>query len=111
MKSLLHRVLREGNFKVSLESPIPPEKQKSTNSFKTARSLSCGILVYNVEKSKVDKDLAFFLEDNFMKSLKFSNIARARRFSYIYRFIDDLNSINDYGEFERCYKDIYPPEL
>ena len=53
----------------------------------------------------------FYYEDKFMKSLKFSNIARARRFSYIYRFIDDLNSINDYGEFERCYKDIYPPEL
>ena len=46
-----------------------------------------------------------------MKNLKVSNIAKARRFSYIYRFIDDLNSINDYGEFERCYKDIYPPEL
>ena len=39
----------------------------------------------------------FYYEDKFMISLKFSNIARARRFSYIYRFIDDLNSINDYG--------------
>ena len=55
----------------------------------------------------------FYYGDKFMKCSKFSNIARARarRFSYIYRFIDDLNSINDYGEFERCYKDIYPPEL
>ena len=42
-----------------------------------------------------------------MKSLKFSNIARARPFSYIYRFKDDLNSINDYGEFEKCSNDIY----
>ena len=53
----------------------------------------------------------FYYENKFMKNLKVSNIAKARRFSYIYRFIDDLNSINDYGEFERCYKDIYPPEL
>ena len=53
----------------------------------------------------------FYYENKFMKSLKVSNIAKARRFSYIYRFIDDLNSINDYGEFERCYREIYPPEL
>ena len=53
----------------------------------------------------------FYYEEKFMKSLKFSNIARARRFSYIYRFIDKLNSISDYGEFERCYKDIYTQKL
>ena len=38
-------------------------------------------------------------------------MARAPPFSYIYRFIDDLDSINDNGEFKRCYKDIYPPEF
>ena len=52
----------------------------------------------------------FHYEEEFMKSLKFPNIARARRFSYIYRFIDDVNSINDYGKFERCNKDIYPSQ-
>ena len=30
---------------------------------------------------------------------------------HVFRFIDDLNSINDYGEFEQSIKDIYPPEL
>ena len=43
--------------------------------------------------------------------MKARDISKARRFSYIFRFIDDLDAMNDYGEFERCYKDIYPPEL
>ena len=29
----------------------------------------------------------------------------------IFRFIDDLNSINDSGEFESSYSNIYPGEL
>ena len=32
-------------------------------------------------------------------------------FTNIFRFIDDLVAINDNGEFERCYSEIYPPEL
>ena len=27
------------------------------------------------------------------------------------RFIDDLTTLNDSGEFERSFKEIYPPEL
>ena len=38
-------------------------------------------------------------------------MARECRVSYICRFVDYFNSINDYGEFERCFKDIYPSEL
>ena len=53
----------------------------------------------------------FYYENKFIKSLKVSNTAKARKFSYVFRFIDDLNSINDYGEFEQSIKDIYPPEL
>lgn len=27
------------------------------------------------------------------------------------RFIDDLTAINDGGEFEKIYREMYPPEL
>ena len=42
----------------------------------------------------------FYYENKFIKSLKVSNTAKARKFSYVFRFIDDLNSINNYDEFE-----------
>ena len=31
--------------------------------------------------------------------------------SKTFRFIDDLIAANDYGEFERSFREIYPPEL
>ena len=39
---------------------FPPSKQKSINLCNTARGLSCGNLVYSVEKSNVFIDLAAF---------------------------------------------------
>ena len=36
---------------------------------------------------------------------------KARCFHSTKRFIDDLCAINDGGEFGRCFRDIYPPEL
>ena len=36
---------------------------------------------------------------------------KARHFHSTYRFIDDLCTLNDGGEFGRVYKDIYPSEL
>ena len=53
----------------------------------------------------------YHYENEFISELRKSDIRRARRFGNVFRFIDDLNAINDGGEFERCYKDIYPPEL
>ena len=35
----------------------------------------------------------------------------ARKLSNVFRFIDDLNILNDRGEFERFIPDIYPEEL
>ena len=35
----------------------------------------------------------------------------ARRFGNVFRYIDDLLAINDNGEFEKNYAEIYPPEL
>lgn len=34
----------------------------------------------------------------------------ARGFGEIFRFIDDLAGLNDYGEFERSFHKIYPHE-
>ena len=36
---------------------------------------------------------------------------RVRRFTNLFRFINDLVACSDGGEFERSYKDIYLPEL
>jgi len=53
----------------------------------------------------------FYYESEFLKNVKKSNATRARKFRNIYRYIDDLQTINDDGEFERSIGEIYPPEL
>ena len=53
----------------------------------------------------------FFYEVQWIKLVKKSDYSRARRFLSTFRFIDDLISANDYGEFERSFKEIYPSEL
>ena len=53
----------------------------------------------------------FFYEVQWIKSTKKLDYGRARRFLNIFRFIDDLIAANDYGEFERSFREIYPPEL
>ena len=39
------------------------------------------------------------------------NLTRARKVCNIFRFIDDLNAINDAGEFVKHFQDIYLEEL
>ena len=46
-----------------------------------------------------------------MNELKKKDLIRARKLCNIFRFIDDLNTINDAGEFENNYQHIYPEEL
>ena len=46
-----------------------------------------------------------------MNELKKNDLIKARKLCNIFRFIDDLNSINDGGEFERNFSKIYPEEL
>ena len=53
----------------------------------------------------------FYYESEFIKNVKKSNAPRARKFRHIYRYIDDLQAINDYGEFEKSIGEIYPREL
>ena len=46
-----------------------------------------------------------------MNELKKNDLIRARKLCNIFRFINDLNSLNDGGEFETNYSNIYPEEL
>ena len=43
--------------------------------------------------------------------LKKNDLIKARKVCNIFRFINDLNSINDSGEYESSYSNIYPEEL
>ena len=43
--------------------------------------------------------------------MKKNDIWQARRFSKVFRFIDELNALNNSGEFEQSFKETYLPEL
>ena len=53
----------------------------------------------------------YHYESEYVKQVKKKDIFRARKFRNTFRFIDDLLAVNDDGEFEKCFKKIYPPEL
>ena len=53
----------------------------------------------------------FHYESEWLKSIKGTEYARARKFNNIFRFIDDLIALNDGGEFEKSFLEIYPVEL
>ena len=53
----------------------------------------------------------YVYENRYMEKLKKSDLARAKNLRHVFRFIDDLISINDKDEFLRSFKDIYPPEM
>ena len=46
-----------------------------------------------------------------MNKLRKNDLIKARKFCIIFSFIDDLDSINDDGEFESNYSNIYPGKL
>ena len=46
-----------------------------------------------------------------MNELKKDDLIKAKKRCNIFRLIDGLNSINDGGEFESNYSNIYPEEL
>ena len=50
-------------------------------------------------------------EYNYITNLMRSDKAKARKFRYATRFIDDECNLNDGGEFGRSFQDIYPPVL
>ena len=53
----------------------------------------------------------YHYESKWIRSLKKSDLRRARKFANVFRFIDDLTTLNDWGEFEQHFHEIYPPEL
>ena len=53
----------------------------------------------------------YHYESKYVQNLQVKDLPRARRFCNTFRFIDDLLAVNDDGEFERCFKEIYPNEL
>ena len=53
----------------------------------------------------------FFYESRWSKSIKNTNYGVARKYSNIFRFIDDLIAVNDGKKFENHYDEIYPPDL
>ena len=52
----------------------------------------------------------YFYESTWMDELK-NDLMKARKLCNIFRFIDDLNTINDGGEFESNYSNSYSEEL
>ena len=53
----------------------------------------------------------YYYESNWVNEIKRHDLIRARKFGNVFRFIDDLNAINDGGEFESNFRNIYPEEL
>ena len=53
----------------------------------------------------------YFYERKWILDLKKKDLAKARKFGSVFRFIDDLNVMNDDGIFEKHYREIYPPEM
>ena len=53
----------------------------------------------------------YFYESKWMNELKKNDVIKARKLWSIFRFIDDLNSINHGYEFESDYSNISPDEL
>ena len=53
----------------------------------------------------------YYFENKWVNNLKKQSLGRARKFNHTFRFIDDLFTINDGGEFSEHYHEIYPPEL
>ena len=53
----------------------------------------------------------YFYENKFIKNLLTTDIIRTYRYHSIFRFIDDLCSLNDGNDFKNSHADIYPKEL
>jgi hypothetical protein len=53
----------------------------------------------------------YVYESEWLQDLKKTDPIRARRFVNVFRYIDDLISINDRDEFLNSYLSIYPPQM
>ena len=71
------------------------------------------VLLWGLSSSFFANLFLYFYETKWMNKLKKkkNDLIKARKLCNIFRFIDDLNSINDGWEFESNYSNIYPEEL
>ena len=53
----------------------------------------------------------FYFNDKWVRNVQRSDLFRASKFPTVFRFIDDLLTMNDGGEFARSLEEIYPSEL
>ena len=53
----------------------------------------------------------YYYEDKFMKELKSKDKKSAYKFGHVWRYIDDLNAVNNDNIFESNIPNIYPSEL
>ena len=53
----------------------------------------------------------YYYEDKFMKELKSKDKKSAYKFGHVWRYIDDLNAVNNDSIFESNIPNIYPSEL
>ena len=53
----------------------------------------------------------YYYENKFMRELRKNDRKSAYKFSYVWRFIDDLSAVNNDNIFENNIPNIYPPEL
>ena len=58
-----------------------------------------------------DKLVLFTYESKLTLHTKRSNLQKAGKFANTFHFIDDLCAINDSSEFNKHFKENYPPEL
>ena len=59
--------------------------------------------------TRLESDQAPFFANLFLYIM--NDLTRATKIRNLFRFIDDLNMINDGGKFENNFKDIYSEEL
>ena len=50
----------------------------------------------------------YLYENRFLNKLMKEDLRRAKKLRHVFRFIDDLITLNDDDEFLRSYLDIYP---
>lgn len=52
----------------------------------------------------------YYYENKWINIIETTGVARSRRFVNIFKFIDELTAVNDCGEFEKTFNEIYPTE-
>ena len=81
---------------------------------------TCGTNVYKQQVGlpmgtdsapKLANAFLFYYEYNFMIKNKYAKYNICRSLNYVCRFQDDITVINDNGNFEKSYKEIYPASL